>query len=92
MTSADVSSYRIRFFVRSLNYRTRIRQGQPNHLTLSQLGQVATLDEVVGLEENLTQARLADGVVLQVEFVKPMESVRVGLRNGHRQHARRPLH
>ena len=65
---------------------------RPDHLTLGQLGQVATLDEVVGLEENLTQARLADGVVLQVELVKPMEGVRVGLRNGHRQHARRSLH
>ena len=42
---------------------------------MSQLSKIATLDQVVGLHEDLSQARLSDGIVLQIELVESMERV-----------------
>src|SRR5262245_55119756 len=45
--------------------------------TAREFRQVAALDQVVGLEKDLAQPRLADRVVLEVELVEPMERVLV---------------
>ena len=47
--------------------------------TLRQLSQVPAVNVVVRLQEDLTQTRLANGVVLQVELVKAVESVLVSV-------------
>jgi hypothetical protein len=47
--------------------------------TFGQLGEVAALNEVVRLEKDFTQARLAYRVVLEIELVKPMERVHMRL-------------
>jgi hypothetical protein len=40
---------------------------------LGDFRQIPTLDVVVGLQEDLTKARFSNGVILEVEFVEPME-------------------
>lgn len=45
------------------------------HQTLSQLGQVASLDIIVRFEEDLSKPGLSNGIILQIEFVKPMERI-----------------
>lgn len=47
--------------------------------TLGNLGQVSSINIVIRLEENLSQARLSDGIVLQIELIEPMERVLVGV-------------
>lgn len=42
------------------------------------LSQVASMDEIVRLKKDCSEARLADRVVLEIEFVEAME--RVGMR------------
>ena len=49
----------------------------PHALTLRQLRQIAPLYIIVRLHEDLAQARLADGVVLEVELVEAVKRVRV---------------
>ena len=67
----------------------------PVSRTAGQLGEVAALDVVVGFEEDLTQARLADRVVLEVELIEPVERVDMGLKRicavfaRHRKHSMR---
>lgn len=39
--------------------------------------EVFAVEKVVGLEENLTETRLADGIIFGVEFVKAMKRVAV---------------
>ena len=48
----------------------------PKH-TLCQLSQVPAVNVVVRLQEDLTQTRLANGVVLQVELVETVERILV---------------
>ena len=45
--------------------------------TLRQLSEVAPVDVVVRLEEDLAQPRLPERIVLQVELVEPVERVLV---------------
>ena len=45
--------------------------------TLGKLGEVSALDVIVRLEEDLTEARFADRVVLKVELVESVEGVLV---------------
>jgi hypothetical protein len=45
------------------------------HDLVRELGEVAALDEVVRLEEDLTQAALPDRIVLQVELVEALPAV-----------------
>lgn len=47
---------------------------------LGQLCQIFALDEVISLQEYLTQSALSDGIVFQVELVKAMVAVFVGLK------------
>ena len=47
--------------------------------TFRELGKISAVDVVVGLQENLSKTRLADRVILQVELVKPVERVLVGV-------------
>mmetsp|Transcript_19321 Transcript_19321/g.48599 ORF Transcript_19321/g.48599 Transcript_19321/m.48599 type:complete len:215 (+) Transcript_19321:1032-1676(+) len=45
----------------------------------SELGKKAAMDDVVALDEDLAEARLPAGVILQVELVKAVEDVLVGV-------------
>lgn len=47
------------------------------HNTFCEFSQIAALDVIVCLQEDLPESRLADGVILQVKFVKALEGVRV---------------
>lgn len=44
-------------------------------ITFREFSQVASLDVVVSFEENLSQTGFANWVILQVEFVEPMEGI-----------------
>ena len=46
---------------------------------LGNLCEVAPFDVVVGLQEDFAQTRLAEGVVLQIEAIEPLECVAIGL-------------
>ena len=60
--------------VRRLWYDVRIYT-----LTSRQLRKVSALNVIIGLEEDLPKSRLSDRVVLEVELIKSMEGVRVGV-------------
>lgn len=49
-----------------------------NHL-FSDFGQISSLDIIIRLEEDFSETRLANRVVFEIEFVKPVEGVRVCL-------------
>lgn len=51
--------------------------GNAGELHLDDVPEVFALDVVVGLDEDLPQDGLADGIVFGVEFVKAVESVSV---------------
>ena len=52
-----------------------------NYHTFGNICEVSSLNLVIGLHENLAETRLTDGVILQVELVKTMEGILVGLLN-----------
>ena len=48
-------------------------------LTLSQFCQIPAANMVVCLQEDFPQTRLSDRVIFEVELVKPVEGILVGM-------------
>jgi len=47
--------------------------------TSSDLSKVSTIDLIINFQENLSQPGLADRIILQVEFIEPMEGILMGV-------------
>ena len=49
------------------------------NVTLSKFGKVASINAIIDLQKDLPKPRFSDRVVLEVEFIKPVERVLMGV-------------